>query len=66
MSEQFPSAPDKHEPPFYSCLDISEATDEEVLSLYVIYRDPSEGLTLEPYESMFQAAQNISDSELAA
>jgi hypothetical protein len=69
MAEAFPSDTDEHDAPFYSCLDISEATDEEVLSLYVIYRDPDEGLTMEPYESMFQAAQaagDIPDNELAA
>lgn len=41
-----------HEVPFYSRIGVPEVTDEEVLTLYAIYRNVSHGRTLEPYESM--------------
>jgi hypothetical protein len=48
------SEPEVDETPFYSCVDVSEVTDTEVLTLYAIYRNVSHGRTLEPYESLLQ------------
>jgi hypothetical protein len=62
MTEKFAAGKEDQGEPFYSCIDMREATDEEVLSLYAIYRDPDEGQTLEPYETMFQDRHAVSES----
>lgn len=70
MSEKNGAGQAEEDVPAFSSAQDREPTDEEMLGIYAIYRNMSDGDTIEPFESLYQArcaeAESEHDNELAA